>query len=242
MRRAAITTGILLALLRCTIAQEAEPETAPTVDLSTPQAALTAYLHAREKIDVAAIQSFVVVSPSYRQDYANVAINYEAWMHYLERAAIKSFGRDAGMGIEGHARPLDEQITLDLDRLKNANVEYNDSRTEAKIFLPVEKDRPAGLQIDRFNFVDLYCFQKMADGWKLDFLRTYDSSDPAQNQQYRYERRVFPPMATAAKDLAERLKKGEFKTAEALKGALDEKWKELNDTLEKEAASQPGGQ
>ena len=241
MRRAAMTTGIVLGLIRCAMAQDAEPATAPAVDLSTPQAALTAYLHAQQKIDVAAIQSLVVVSPSYRQDYANVVINHEAWMHYLERAAIKAFGREAGMGVVGHARPLDEQIDLDLDRLKNANIEYTEGRTEAKIFLAVEKDRPAGLQIDRFDFVDVFCFQKVADGWKLDFLRTYDSSDPAQNQQYRYERRVFPPMATAAKDLAERLKKGEFKTAEALKGSLDEKWKELNDTLEKEAASQPGG-
>ncbi len=242
MWRAAISSVVVLGILRCAVAQEGELATAPAVDLSTPSAALTAYLHAQQKIDVAGIEAVVIVSPSYRQDYANVVINYEAWTHYLERAAIKAFGREAGMGVEGHGRPLDEQIDLDLERLKSANIEYNESRTEAKVFLVVEKDRPAGLKIDRFNFVDVYCFQKVAEGWKLDFLRTYESSDAAQNQQYRYERRVFPPMATAKKDLAERLKSGEFKTAEGLKGALDEKWKELNETLEKEAASQPGGQ
>ena len=172
----------------------------------------------RQKIDAAGIQGLVVVSPSYRQDYADVVINYQAWMHYLERAAIKAFGREAGMGVGGHVRPLDEQIDLDLERLKNANVEYNEGRKGATVFLAVEKDRPAGLRIDRFNFVDVYYFQKGAEGWKLDFLRTYGSSDPAQNQQYRYERRVFPPMATAAKELAERLKKGEFKTAGGVEG------------------------
>ena len=139
-------------------------------------------------------------------------------------------------------RPLDEQIALDLERLKNANVEYNEARTQAKMFLAVEKDRPAGLKIDRFNFVDVYCFHKVGEEWKMDFLRTYESSDPSQNQQYRYERRVFPPMATAANELAERLKKGEFTTAEGLKGALSAKWDALNAELEKEAASQPAGQ
>ncbi|MGN6368814.1 MAG: hypothetical protein ACTHN5_11180 [Phycisphaerae bacterium] len=213
--------------------------TRPAVDLSTPTATLAGYLHAMEKIDVAGMQRLVVVSPSYRQDYANVVMNYEAWMHYLERAAIATFGREPGMAVEGHVRPLDEQIALDLDRLKQANVEYNEPRTEAKVFLPVEKDRPAGLQTDRFNFVDLFYLKKTEEGWKLDYLRTYGSSDPSQNQQYHYERRVFPPMATAAKELSKQLKKGEFKTAEALKGALDAKWKALNEELEKEAASQP---
>ncbi|HUO09135.1 MAG TPA: hypothetical protein VM008_12585 [Phycisphaerae bacterium] len=235
-RRLVVACMIVAGLGSAAIGQETQSATAPAIDLSTPQAALEAVLHAEQKIDAAGLGKLLVVTPSYRQGYVDRVVNYQMWMHYLERESIKAFGREAGLTVEGHVRSLDEQIALDEGRVKNANVEYNADKTEAALYLPIEGDRPAGLQTDRFNFVDVYRFKKMDDGWKLDFLRTYDSGDPRQNQQYSFEEQVFPQMAAAVKELAARLKKGEFRSAAEVKRALDAKWDALYAEMEKDQA------
>jgi hypothetical protein len=225
---------ILLAATSTALGQETQPD-AP--DLATPQSALAAYLHARQRIDIAAVNATVDIAPSYRKGYADRVINYQLWMHYLERAAIKAFGKSDALRVAGHIRSLDDQLALDLDRLKNAKLEYSDDRTQATLFLPIEKDRPAGLQIDRFNFLDVYILRKTDAGWKLDYLRTHDSLDPAKQQQYQFEEAVFPLMATAVKELADQLEKGRFKSADDLKAALDEKWKSTYDDMQKADAA-----
>jgi len=226
---------LLLAAGPVALAQESQPAAREPVaiDLATPQSALASYLCAQQAIDMAAIEKTIQISPTYRRDYVECATTYQLWSLALERAAVKAFGGVDGIRVEGHARSLDDQITLDLERLKTANVEYNDDQTAATIFLPIEKDRPAGLQIDRFNFIDVYKLRKTNDGWKIDYVRTYDCNDASKEQQYKFEQTVFSRMAGAIKKLVERLKKGEFKTADDLKAALDGQWKETYDAMEK---------
>src|SRR5271154_4883555 len=200
-RRRMIYFVLLLAAGSVVLAQESQPASREplAIDLATPQSALASYLHAQQAIDIAAIDKTIHVSPTYRKDYVECVTTYQLWSHTLERDAVKAFGNAEGIRVEGHARSLDDQITLDLKRLTTANVEYNDDQTAATVFLPIEKDRPAGLQIDRFNFIDVYKLRKTDDGWKIDYVSTYDCDDAGKEQQYKFEFTVFSQMAGAVK-------------------------------------------
>jgi hypothetical protein len=226
-------TILLLALLPLTLAQTA-PATRPAVaiDLTTPAAALASYFRAQQALDLDALRKTFDVSDPQQAPYVERLINFRLWRHYLERQAIRRFGKEQGLTVEGHARALDDQLALDLTRLKDAAVEQTPAQgaapAAAKVFLKVEPDRPAGLQTDRFDFLDTYYLVRTPAGWKVDLLRTFDCVGEDKLPLMKYEAGVFPVVAASLKDLAEGLAKGDYPTAAALKTAYDDRWEKAS--------------
>ncbi len=197
------------------------PATRKAVDRSTPRAAMEAYFQAWRAISVADVNDATVVSDPKMRQYADIVLNWMAWTRYLERAAVKKFGRDAALGITGRLRTADEQLDLDQKRLPAASIDYAPDHASATLFLRVEPGRPDGLQVDRFSFLDRYFLVHSPDGWRVDFLKTYDCQDPDKDALYRFEARMYPLLATALKELSDKLAAGDFATPAALKAELD---------------------
>jgi hypothetical protein len=214
-----------------TVERDTRPATTPgaatatatrkAVDRSTPRAALAAYLAAQHATDAATLDDLLVVTDPGKQQYVQIVTNWMLWSRYLERAAVQKFGHDEGMSVFGNLRTAEDQFAIDQKRLPQATVEYAPDRRSATLFLKVEPNRPAGLQTDRFSFLDRYMLLETPDGWRVDFLKTYDCADPEKDELYRFEARVFPLLATAMKDLADKLAAGDFSSAAQLKAALD---------------------
>lgn len=197
------------------------PATRKAVDRSTPRAALAAYIDAQRAVNAAAVNDLVTITDVQKQPYVDLVLNWMLWSHYLERAAVRKFGPDEGRTVLGNQRTAEEHFTLDAQRLKDATVEYSPDRTTATVFLKVEPHRPEGLQTDRFSFLDRYVLLKTRDGWRIDFLNTYDCADPQKESLYRFEAGVFPRVATAMKELSDQLAAGEITSAAQLKTLLD---------------------
>jgi hypothetical protein len=236
MRRLLLTFTVLAATAGA-FAQQLEPDARATgaapaaatrsattrkaVDRSNPRAVLAAYIDAQRSVNAAEVKELIAVTDSVKQPYVDLVLNWMLWSHYLERAAVRKFGVDEGRTVLGNQRTAEEHFDLDARRLKDATVEYSPDRTTATLFMKVEPDRPAGLQTDRFSFLDRYVLIKAADGWRIDFLQTYDCADPQKEPLYHFEAGVYPLIATAMKELSEKLAAGEITSAAELKKELD---------------------
>ncbi|HVX86408.1 MAG TPA: hypothetical protein VH253_16615 [Phycisphaerae bacterium] len=197
--------------------------TRPAPDRSTPTAALAAYFDAQRRLNADDLQSLITVTDPDKLQYVQIVLNWMLWTHAFERAAIAKFG-PAGLKVLGYLRSQDDQLALDARRLAHADTEFSDDRSQATVFLPVEPDRPTGLQADRFFFLDTYTLRHTADGWRVDFLKTYDCADPAKESLYRFEAGAFPRLATAMKDLTDQLSATpqKFTSAAMLQAAWDQ--------------------
>jgi hypothetical protein len=219
------------------------PESTIRIDLSTPAAALDSYFRARRATDIVAINKTLATTEPRKQLYVDVAVNFLMWRHYLERQAVQKFGKEAAIKVEGHARSLDDQFALDARRLTEATVELakaqGDTPETAKLFLKVEPGRPEGLQTDRFEFLDIYWLIKTPDGWKVDFLKTYDCLGDDKEPLLKFEAGIFPIMANAFRDLTTKLQQGAFPSANALKSALQEQWNKTYGDPPAAAAAEP---
>lgn len=196
------------------------------VDLKDPQAALKTYLLAQQAMDYKTIKDMTAVSDAAKKPLVDIYINYNLWTLYLERQASVKFGPGEGLKVFSHVRSLDDQLVLDLKRVREPSVDYGVNRETATVYLRVERNRPEELKIDRFSYLDAYHFIKQADGWKLDYLKTYECNDAEKESQYQFEAGVFPKMIKAMKALAEEIKSGKFRDAEMVHSAMDTKWKE----------------
>jgi hypothetical protein len=196
------------------------------VDLKDPQAALKTYLLAQQAMDAKIIKDMTAVTTAAKKPLVDIYINYNLWVLYLERQANLKFGPAEGLKVFSHVRTLDDQLALDLKRVREPSVDYSVNRDTATVYLRVERNRPDGLKTDRFAYLDAYYFIKQGDQWKLDYLKTYECNDADKETQYAFEAGVFPKMITAMKQLAEDVKAGKFRDAEVLHSTLDTKWKE----------------
>ena len=207
-----------------------KPAAPEVASLADPAAnALQSYLVAQRAGDLAAIRKIIHLSAADKKEYSEAVMNFQLWTRYFERKAIEKFGKEQGLSIQGHARSFDDQCTLDLKRVRDANVQYNAERSAATIYLRVELNRPENLQLDRFEFLDVYQVIKIGETWKLDFLKTYKCLDPEQEDTYKSELAAFPRMAKVCSDLSDQIKRGTVKTAEDLKNAYDDKWSHVYD-------------
>jgi hypothetical protein len=200
-----------------------------TINLADPQAALNTYFEAQKANDLKALLAVMHISKPDMERYVTNVVTYQMWKRYLERQAITKFGKEDGMRVFAHVRSLDDQTDLDIKRAKEAGVEYDSAKTTARLFLRVERGRPDNLQSDRFAFLDAYNLVKTKDGWKIDFLKTFKSEDPEQNELYMSENTAFPRMSVNVRKLSEQLKEGRYKTADDLKNKLDSLWATVYD-------------
>ncbi|HVS70592.1 MAG TPA: hypothetical protein VHQ47_04985 [Phycisphaerae bacterium] len=210
--RLPVCVAVLLAATAAAIAADTATRPAaagaashPALDRSTPTAALATYFDAQRHLNLDDLQAMITVTDPDKLQYVQIVLNWMLWTHAFERAAIAKFGPAAGLKVLGYLRSQDDQIALDDNRLKHADVQFSDDRSQASVFLPVEPDRPPGLQADRFFFLDKYILRHTADGWRVDFLQTYDCADPARDSLYRFEAGTFPRLATAMKNLSDQL-------------------------------------
>ena len=201
--------------------------TAPKVevDLKTPEAALATYFRAQQAMDATTIKNITAVTDATKAKFVTVLINYILWNVYLERTAVAKYGAAEGVKVLGHDRSLDDQLKLDLRRVLEPTIDYNANHDQAKVFLRVERNRPDGLQTDRFTYLDEYAFIKQGADWKLDYLKTYKCEDAEQSQ---LELGVFPPMTKVMKDLAEDIKAGKIRDADVAHNIYQAKLNALN--------------
>jgi len=210
--------------------QATKPAAPEVAALADPAAnALQSYLVAQRAGDLPAIRKIIHLSAADKKEYSEAVLSFQLWSRYFERKAIEKFGKEQGLSIQGHARSYDDQHTLDMKRVRDANVQYNADRSAATIYLRVELNRPENLQIDRFEFLDVYQAIKVGEVWKLDFLKTYKCVDPEQEDTYKSELAAFPRMAKVCSDLSDQIKHGTIKTADELKGIFDDKWSHVYD-------------
>ena len=231
---AALAIFIACNLIASPLHAQATKPAAPA-PLTDPAAnALQNYLVAQKAGDQAALKKSLEVTKADKKEYVDAVLSFQLWSRYFERRAIEKFGKEAGLAIQGHTRSYDDQYTLDLKRMRDANVQYDVERASATIYLRVELNRPENLQVDRFEFLDVYHMIKTADaggggGWKLDFLKTYKCLDPEQEEVYQSEAAAFPRMARVCSELSEQLKKDQIKNADDLKTIYEEKWSHVYD-------------
>jgi len=214
------------------------------VNLKDPQAALQTYLQAQKAMDFKTIQAMTAVTTASKKQLVETYIKYNLWCVYLERQANLKFGPGEGIKVLAHVRSLDDQLALDLKRVREANIDYSVDRDKATLYLRVERNRPEGVDnlIDRFVYLDKYVFIKEGADWKLDYLKTYRCDEPDKEQQYQFEGGVFPKMVKAMKEMSEDIKAGKYRDADAAHYALESKWKEAygdNKGDEKSAEDKP---
>jgi hypothetical protein len=209
---------------------DAQTTAAAPDPLKDPAAnALQNYFVAQKVGDQAVLKKTIEVTNPQKNEYADAVLSFQLWSRYFERKAVDKFGKEAGMGIQGHARTYDDQYAVDMKRIRDANVQYSVDRNSATVYLRVELNRPENLQVDRFEFLDVYQMIKAADGWKVDFLKTYKCLDPEQEEVYQSEAAAFPRMARVCSELSEQLKKDQIRNADDLKNIFEEKWSHVYD-------------
>lgn len=205
------------------------PETKPKTEivLDTPENALRTYITAWQNTDYAGIIASVKITDEKKKPVVESYVTYMMWSDALERACVAKFGEDEGMKALGHVRTFVKQYELDLNtRLRRANVEYADhDRGTARIFLREERDRPKGLQVDKLSFRDDYSVVKDGSQWKIDFLKTYELSDPEREDEINYNAyQAYPPITKHLKELTEQVKAGKMKLADDVKTAIENMW------------------
>jgi len=202
--------------------------------LADPAAnALQDYLYAQyanDKETAATLKRLTAVTAPAKERYVSSLTNYLLWTRYLERRAIEKWGKEDGMRILGHVRSFDDQYVIDSRRVREANVQYNSSKTTATIHLRIEMNRPENLQMgDTFNFLDSYEMIKVGGEWKLDFIKTYKRLEADDEEDLRAEMLAIPRMTKVLSELCDQLKKGQIKTADEMKNILEDKWNRVYD-------------
>ena len=90
------------------------------------------------------------------------------------------------------------------------------------LWLREEPDGAVTLGLSAYGcalYGQIFAFTPKRDGWRIDFLRTYDCGDPEKEALYRFEAGVLPLIATAMKELSEKL--NDFASFADLKKELD---------------------
>ncbi|MCL2640075.1 MAG: hypothetical protein FWD53_04450 [Phycisphaerales bacterium] len=226
---AAILLGTGLAIAQTKAVLKEKPE-----KLADPAAnALQDYLYAQyanDKDTAATLKRLTAVTDSAKERYVSALTNYLLWMRYLERRAIEKWGKEDGMRILGHVRTFDDQYVIDSRRVREANVQYNSTKTTATIHLRIEMNRPENLQMgDSFNFLDSYEMIKVGGEWKLDFLKTYKKLEADDDEDLRSEMMAIPRMTKVIRELCEQMKASQIKTADEMKNILEDKWSRVYD-------------
>jgi hypothetical protein len=229
--RSRVVLSLIVTLAAGTLfAADAKPKTDLVLD--TPENALKSYTTAWQNVDFAGIMASIKITDASKKDIVERYVTYMMWCDSLERACIAKFGEDDGLKVLGHARSLAKQYELDIKkRIVAANVEYEpNDRTQARIFLKVEKDRPEGLQTDKLTFRDEYRMAKEAGVWKVDFLKTYelDDPDPDRVEEVKYYAyKAYPILNKRLKELTEDVKSGKIKLADDVKTEIENAWQKV---------------
>lgn len=240
MRRVGL--GVVLAIAGAASAAE-PPKPRMELVLDTPHNALKTYMTGWKTVDFGAIMRSLKITDPKMAAVVDRYVNYMMWRDALERACVAKFGEDQGMKVLSHVRTLMKQYELDITkRIAVANSEADSTNKDrVRLFLRVEKDRPAGLEgVDNLAFLDEYWMIKDGAEWKVDFLRTYKLDDPAEADNVKYyASQLYPVMSRKMKELTEKVKAGKLTSADEAKAELDLAEKSVPTGEEDPAASAP---
>lgn len=210
------TAFLILALAAPAFADP--PATAPAPDLSEPRKALAAYLDASRNINFKALQACILVTDHAQANAVNIDLTYNLWLNYFERACVAKFGPEEGLKVVGRLRCNEDQMALDVKRAAAANLDLDpaDPTKKATLYL-----RPERNPIPGWRPKETYYLARDGKDWKIDYLKTYGFDNAENEENRKISLGVYPKLSLAYQKLCQRVKNGDFKSADEAKMAFD---------------------